>query len=216
MAWIGGKGCRGGKWELCDLGALNWPKVIGLDCLQKLTWTRKLCETHGMFNTAQFLHTCKCGINDASAWNYLSLFKCSNDGQRRFNRQAKFQVFPKTSANNHHYLDGEFCSALVVTCVLASFALKYLLGRFVWQRCLLLLLDVFVMDEIVKVGLIPGNLGQRSENKLLEKRILQHSTHSAYETVISLVLWANKYLSDVKVCCSDWSYSRLTWHQWWQ
>lgn len=72
------------------------------------------------------------------------------------------------------------------------------------------------MDEIVKVGLIPGNLGQRSENKLLEKRILQHSTHSAYETAISLVLWANKYLSDAKVCCSDWSYSRPTWHQWWQ
>lgn len=50
-------------------------------------------------------------------------------------------------------------------CVLASLSLKYLFG----SRRLLLLLHFFVADEIWKVGLIPGNLGQRNENKLLEK-----------------------------------------------
>lgn len=50
-------------------------------------------------------------------------------------------------------------------CVLASLSLKYLFG----SLRLLLLLHVFVADEIVKVELIPGNLGQESENKSLEE-----------------------------------------------
>lgn len=44
---------------------------------------------------------------------------------------------------------------------------KPLTKVFVW---LLLLLHVFVAYEMVKMGLTPGNLGQRSENKLLEKQ----------------------------------------------
>lgn len=69
-------------------------------------------------------------------------------------------------------------------CVLASLSLKYLFG----SLRLLLLLHVFVADEIVKVELIPGNLGQKSENKLLEER-LQHPAAlclRAYEKAISV------------------------------
>lgn len=39
----------------------------------------------------------------------------------------------------------------------------------------LLLLHVFVEDENVKMGLIPGNSGQRSENNLLEHNLHFHT-----------------------------------------
>lgn len=71
-------------------------------------------------------------------------------------------------------------------CVLASLSLRYLFGCL---RLLLLLHVFFVADEMVKVGLIPGNLGQRSESKLLEKR-LQHPATPRFHMyeMISLVL----------------------------
>lgn len=77
----------------------------------------------------------------------------------------------------------QLLSSSVGLCVLASLSLKYLFG----SLRLLLLLHVFVVDEIVKVELIPGNLGQKSENKLLEER-LQHPAAlclRAYEKAIS-------------------------------
>lgn len=73
---------------------------------------------------------------------------------------------------------------------------KPLTKVFVWLPTSVAVITRFCCGWDGESGLIPGNLGQGSENKWLEKR-LQHPATQRFHTyeMILLVLWANKSLS---------------------
>ncbi len=137
--------------------------------------------------------SCKCGIC-IGMWvpqMYLSLFNKSVQTAgnaiitKRWNYRRHAKRSPmQTIITMWTWGFAELLSPSVGLCVLASLRLKFLFG------CirLLLLLHVFVADETVKVGLIPGNLGQRSDNKLLKKRLQHPATphFRSYEIIFHL------------------------------